>query len=51
LVCLLPLIFLWLDSPIETMPLVVKVSRSHSYPPHSVGLLWTSDGPIAETST
>jgi hypothetical protein len=30
---------------------VDEVSRSHSYPPHLVGLLWTSDGPIAETST
>ena len=31
--------------------LVDEVSRSHSYPPHSVGHFWTSDGPIAETST
>jgi hypothetical protein len=26
-------------------------SRSHSDTPHSVGLLWTSDQPVAETST
>jgi hypothetical protein len=27
------------------------VSRSHSGTPHSVGLLWTGDRPVAETST
>jgi hypothetical protein len=26
-------------------------SRSHSDTPHSVGLLWSSDQPVAETST
>jgi hypothetical protein len=31
--------------------LIVEVSRSHSDTPHSVGLLWTSDRPVAETST
>ena len=31
--------------------LFVQVSRSHSDTPHSVGLLWTSDQPDAETST
>jgi hypothetical protein len=31
--------------------LIIEASRSHSYPPHSVGLLWTSDQPDAETST
>jgi hypothetical protein len=31
--------------------LIVKASRSHSNTPHSVGLLWTSDQPVAETST
>ena len=29
----------------------VEVSRSHSRQPHSVGLLWTSDRPLVETST
>jgi hypothetical protein len=29
----------------------VEASRSHSDTPHSVGLLWTSDQPDAETST
>jgi len=29
----------------------IEVSRSHSYTPHSVGLLWTSDQPDTETST
>jgi hypothetical protein len=31
--------------------LTVEVSRSHSDTPHSVGLFWTSDRPVAETST
>jgi hypothetical protein len=31
--------------------LIIKASRSHLDTPHSVGLLWTSDRPIAETST
>ena len=29
----------------------IKVSRSHSGTPHSVGLLWTSDKPDAGTYT
>jgi hypothetical protein len=32
-------------------PRFVEASRSHSDTPHSVGLLWTSDQPVAETST
>jgi len=31
--------------------LIIEASRSHSDTPHSVGLLWTSDQPHAETST
>jgi len=31
--------------------LIVEVSRSHSDTPQSVGPLWTSDQPIAETTT
>jgi hypothetical protein len=31
--------------------LIIEVSRSHSDTPNSVGLLWTSDRPVAETST
>ena len=30
--------------------LVVEASRSHSDTPHTLGLLWTSDRPDAETS-
>jgi hypothetical protein len=30
---------------------IIKGSKSHSDTPHSVGLLWTSDQPDAETST
>ena len=30
---------------------IVEASRSHSDTPHSVGLLWTSDQPVAETYT
>jgi len=31
--------------------LTKESSRSHSHTPHSVGLLWTSDQPVSETST
>jgi hypothetical protein len=31
--------------------LLVEASRSHSHTPHSVGILWTSDHRVAETST
>ena len=31
--------------------LIIKCSKLHSDTPHSVGLLWTSDQPDAETST
>jgi len=31
--------------------LTVEASRSHSDTPHSVGLLWTGDRPVAQTST
>jgi hypothetical protein len=31
--------------------LIIEASRSHSDTPHSVGLLWASDQPVAETST
>jgi hypothetical protein len=31
--------------------LITKASRSHSDTPQSVGLLWTSDQPVANTST
>jgi len=30
--------------------LTVEASQSHSDTPHSVGLLWTSDQPVTETS-
>jgi len=29
--------------------LIMEASRPHSYTLHSVGLLWTSDQPVAET--
>jgi len=31
--------------------LIIEASRSHSEAPQSVGLLWTSDQPVTETST
>jgi hypothetical protein len=31
--------------------LVIAISLSHSYTQHTVGFLWTSDQPDAETST
>jgi len=37
--------------PVGQVLLIMEDSRSHSETPHSVGLLWTSDQPVAETST
>jgi hypothetical protein len=38
--------------PVEDqVPLITEASRSHSGTPHAVGLFWTSDQPVAETST
>jgi hypothetical protein len=31
--------------------LIIEASRSHSDTPQSVGLLWTSDQKVTETST
>ena len=39
------------QQPLVGQDLIIKASRSHSDTPHSVGLLWTSDQPVAETST
>jgi len=32
-------------------PIFIETSRSHSDTPQSVGLLWTGDQPVAESST
>jgi len=37
--------------PVGQGLLIHEFSRSHSEALHSVGLLWTSDQPVAETST
>ena len=37
--------------PVGQAILIIKASRSCSDTPHSVGLPWTSDQPVAETST
>jgi hypothetical protein len=40
------------QSLVDQSLLIVEASRSHFLDtPHSVGLLWTSDQPVAETST
>jgi hypothetical protein len=39
-----------LDSPKNLPLLIIEASRSFSDTPQSVGLLWTSDQPDAETS-
>jgi len=49
-------LYLWRNSTPPPSPtgqglLIIEASRSHSDAPHSVGLLWTSDQPDAETST
>ena len=40
-----------LTAPVGQGLLVIEDSWSHSDTPHLVGLLWTSDQPVAETST
>jgi hypothetical protein len=52
-ICLLflPLFFSWLDNLRGPRPHHFEASRSYSDTPHSVGFLWTSDQPLAETST
>jgi len=45
------LIFSCLGSPIGPRPGICEFPRSHSDTPHSLWLPWTSDRPIAETST
>ena len=40
----------WRNSPVGQGLLIVEDSRPHSDTPHSVGLLWTSDQPHAQTS-
>jgi hypothetical protein len=37
--------------PVGQGLLIIEASRSHSDTPQSVGLLWASDQPDAETST
>jgi hypothetical protein len=37
--------------PVGQGVLIIQDSRSHSDTPQTVGLLWTGDQPIAETST
>ena len=41
----------YLNSPPEGLGLLCEVPRSRSDTPQSVGLLWTSDQSVAETST
>jgi hypothetical protein len=44
-------IFFMARQPLVDLGLLnIEASRSHSDTPHSVGLLWTSDQPDAETS-
>jgi hypothetical protein len=39
------------EPPLGQGLLIIEALLSHSDTPHSVGLLWTSDRPNAETST
>ena len=39
------------QAPVDQGLLLIEASRSHSHTAHSVGLLWTSNQPDAETST
>jgi hypothetical protein len=40
-----------LQPPVGRSPFIIGATRSHSDTPHSVGFLWTSDRPVAETNT
>jgi hypothetical protein len=37
--------------PVDKHLLIIEDSRSHSGTPDAIGLLWTSDQPVSETST
>jgi len=53
-VCFLAVTTLWLyfHSPVVGFSLLIhQLSGSHNDAPHFVGLLWTSDQSVAETST
>jgi hypothetical protein len=51
-IVLRPSVCFWRDSPPVGQGLLIhEISRSHSDTPHSVGLLWTSDQLVSETST
>jgi hypothetical protein len=43
--------FLWRFDSISGHGLAYRISRSYWDTPHSIGLLWKSDQPVAETST
>ena len=49
-VCMLVRLFLAQQPDAGQGRFVLEVSRSHSFAPHSVGLFWTTDRPVAETS-
>jgi hypothetical protein len=44
-------VFCYGSTALVGLCLLTEVSRSRSDTPHSVGLLWTRDQPVAETST
>jgi hypothetical protein len=46
-----PVFLMVQQPPVGQGLLIIEASRLHSDTPHSVGLLWTSDQPDAETST
>jgi hypothetical protein len=39
------------EPPVGQEPLIIEALQSHSDTPQTVGLLWTSDQPVEETST
>jgi hypothetical protein len=48
---ILPVLSMAQQPPVVQSIRVIETSRSHSDTTHSVGLLWTSDQPVAEAST
>ena len=43
--------FLTQQLPVDQVLLIIESTQSHPDTPHSIGLLWTSDQSVAETST
>jgi len=50
-VTILPVLSMAQQPPVDQVTRIIRTSRSHSDTTQSVGLFWTRDQPVAETST